>query len=322
MKAASLFAPRYMKVQDVPQPRVLPEGIVVKVKACGICGSDLHIYKRGAPMMAMQQILGHEYSGDVVEVGENVVGVQKGDRVLALSGGAYAEYVSVPMAMLNVTVFHLPDELSYEVGATVEPLTLGVHAATRAQPKAEDTVAIIGAGMIGQGTLQAFKAMGVSRVIVSEMGKKRLEVAKAMGADIVINAAEEDTISRIFEITDGMGADIVAECAGAPVTFQQALDIVRSGGMLQADMLRPGGKIILEAVYEEPIQWEPVNAITKGVEMIACFGGAFPPTIDLLKTGKIDTKPLITHEFPLDKIQEAFATQLKPEEAIKVLIKP
>ena len=322
MKAASLLAPRYMKVQDVPEPIVQPDGIVVKVKACGICGSDLHIYKRGAPLMAMQQMLGHEYSGDVVEVGANVVGIQKGDRVVALSGGAYAEYANVPMAMLNVTVFHLPDELSYEVAATIEPLTLGVHAATRAEPKAEDTVVIIGAGMIGQGTLQAFKAVGVSRVIVSEIGKKRLEVAKAMGADIVINAAEEDTVSRVFEITDGVGGDIVAECAGAPATFQQALDIVRNGGMLQADMLRPGGKIILEAVYEEPIQWEPVNAITKGVEMIACFGGCFPPTIEFLRTGKINTRPLITHEFPLDKIQEAFVTQQKVEEAIKVLIKP
>ena len=321
MKAASLLGARYMKVQDVPDPKALPDGMVVKVRACGICGSDLHVYKRGMTAYAAQ-LLGHEYSGDVVEVGANVFGIKEGDRVVALSGGGYAEYVSVPMAMLNITVFHLPDDMPYEVGATLEPLTLGVHAATRAQPKPEDTVAIIGAGMIGQGTLQAFKAMGVSRVIVSELGKKRLEVAKAMGADIVIDAAKEDTVSRVFEITDGVGAEIVCECAGSPVTFQQALDMVRNGGMLQADMLRPGGKIILEAVYEEPIQWEPVTAITKGIEMIACFGGAFPPTIDLVKTGNINSKPLITHEFPLDKIQEAFMTQLNTDETIKVLIKP
>jgi len=320
MKAAALVGTRYMAVQEMPDPEVQPNGIVIKVRACRICGSDLHIYKRG--MMSGAQILGHEFSGDVVKVGANVVGIKEGDRVTALSGGAYAEYVSVPMAMLDMTVYRLPDDMSYEVGATIEPVTLGVHAATRAQPKPEDTVVVIGAGMIGQSTLQAFKAMGVSRVIVSEMGKKRMEVARAMGADVVINAAEEDAVSRVFELTGGVGAEIVCECAGSPATYQQALDMVRSGGMMQADMLRPGGKVILEAVYEQPIQWEPVYAITKGIEMIHCFGGCFPTTIDLMKTGKINSLPLITHEFPLDKIQEAFKTQMNPDETIKVIIKP
>lgn len=321
MKAAFLYGPHDIRVENVSDPTLEPTGIIIQVKACGICGSDLHIYKQGGPPEQLP-ILGHEFSGDVVEVGANVVDIRKGDRVTALSGGAYAEYVGIPMALLNMTVFRLPDELSYEVGATIEPLTLGIHAATRAEPKAEDTVVVLGAGMIGQGTMQAFKAVGVSRVIVSEIGKKRREVAKAMGADVVINAAEEDPVLRVLELTSGVGADIVAECAGAPATFQQALDMVRGGGMMQADMLRPGGKIILEGVYEEPIQWEPVNAIVKGVVMIACFGGCFPPTIEFLRTGKINTRPLITHEFPLDKIQEAFVTQQKVEEAIKVLIKP
>ena len=198
MKAATLVGTRYMAVQELPDPVLQPNGIVIRVRACGICGSDLHIYKRGAMSIAGTQILGHEFSGDVAKVGANVVGIKVGDRVTALSGGAYAEYVGIPMAMLGLSVFALPDDMSYEVGATIEPLTLGVNAATRAQPKPEDFVVIIGAGMIGQSTLQAFKAMGVSRVIVSEMGKKRMEVAKAMGADVVIDAAREDAVSRVY----------------------------------------------------------------------------------------------------------------------------
>ena len=149
-----------------------------------------------------------------------------------------------------------------------------------------------------------------------------IEVAKAMGADVVINAAEEDTVSRVFELTGGVGAEIVCECAGSPATFQQALDMVRNGGMMQADMLRPGGKVVMEAVYEQPIQWEPVYAIVKSIDMIACYGGCFITTIDLMKNGKINSQPLVTHEFPLDKIQEAFKTQLNPDETIKVVIKP
>jgi len=322
MKAATLLGPRYMGVRAVRDPNVQSRGIVIKVRVCGICGSDLHIYKRGGPFLEAQQSLGHEFSGDVVAVGADVVGIKEGDRVTAMGAGAYAEYVSIPVAILNKNIYLLPDGMSYEIGATIEPCTLGVHAATRAQARSEDTVVIVGAGMIGQATIQAFKTMGVARIIVSARRKKRLELAQAMGADVVIDAAKEDTVARVYEITTGRGADIVCECAGTPQAFQQAFDMVRSGGMMQADKLRPGGKMILEALYEEPIHFEPFNAIVKGLDMIACFGGCFPSTIDLLKTGRINSKPLITHEFPLDAIQEAFKTQLNLDEAIKVLIKP
>jgi len=346
MKAAILYGPGDIRVENVNEPELKTDGILIQVKACGICGSDLLPYKVGMRMEA-GLIMGHEFSGNVVEVGANVADIRKGQRVTApgvlpcgechwcqreqpdrcsntkILGfqfpGAFAEYVSIPLARLNRTVFPLTDEISYEDGATVEPLSVGVHTAMRAEPSAEDTVVILGLGMIGQCTLQAFKAMGVAKIIVSEISKKRLEVAKAMGADVVINAAEEDPIEWVGEATSGMGADIVAECAGAPATFQQAIEMVR-GGTFEA--VHPEGKIMLVGIYEQPIQWAPISLIRKNVRMIGCFAGSFPQAIDFIQTRKVNTKPLITHEFPLDEAKEAFATQSKADESIKVLIKP
>ena len=338
MKAAIYYGPGDIKVQDVSQPRLEPDGILVKVKTCGICGSDMHPYKVGG-VIGPGTIMGHEFSGDVVEVGANVKDFNKGDRVtvagylpcgecywcqrkqyyrcfkMQLLGyefpGAFAEYVGVPLALLNMTVFPLPDELTYEEGATVEPLSVSVHAVRRAEPAAADTVVILGAGMIGQCAMQVFKAMGVAKVIVSEISKKRLEVAKATGADVVINAAEENPVERVQEATSGMWADIVAECAGSPATFHQAIEMVRGSG-----------KIVLVGIYEEPIKWEPAAIIRKNIKMIGCMGGSFPRAIDFLRSRRVDTKPLITHEFPLDQAREAFETQLKADEAVKVLVKP
>jgi threonine dehydrogenase-like Zn-dependent dehydrogenase len=338
MKAAVLHGPRDFSVENVGDPALEPDGAIIRVKACGICGSDLHRYHQGGSPQALR-ILGHEFSGEVAEVGANVTDIKPGDRVVVGGAGAYAEYVGIPRVMLNRNVFPLPDDMSYEVGATVEPASVGVNAAKRAEPRADDVVVVLGAGMIGQGTWQAFKAMGVSKVIVSEIGKRRLEITRALGADLVINAAEENPVERINEITSGEGADIVAECAGSASALQQASEMVRGGGywkniqmMLRdeprprdqapIDILSDGGKIMLVASYEAAVEWQPTIVMAKGVRMIGCIAGRLGESLDLMRAGRINTKPLVTHEFPLDRITEAFETQAKPEEAVKVVIKP
>ncbi len=339
MKTAVLHGPRDFRLEEVSDPTLEPDGAIVRVKACGICGSDLHIYNRGGTPQA-RRILGHEFSGEVAEVGANVTDVKPGMRVVVGGAGAYAEYVGIPRVMLNRNVFPLPDDMSYEVGATTEPTSVGVNAAKRAEPKADDIVVVLGAGMIGQGTWQAFKAMGVAKVIVSEIGKKRLEVTRALGADMVIDAGEEDPVERINEITSGEGADIVAECAGAASALQQATDMVRGGGYWQAtrmayngsqprsggtaaiDMLSDGGRIMLMATYEDSVEWQPTTAMVKGIRMIGCIAGRLGEALDLMRDGRINTQPLVTHEYPLDRITEAFEMQARPEEAVKVVIKP
>jgi len=333
-----LHGPRNFKVENVSKPTLEPDGAIIRVKACGICGSDLHLYHQGGSPQALR-ILGHEFSGEVAEVGVNVTDIKAGDRVAIGGAGAYAEYVGIPRVVLNWNIFPLPDDMSYEVGATIEPASVGVNAANRAEPKTDDVVVVLGAGMIGQGTWQAFKAMGVSKVIVSEIGKKRLEITKSLGADIVINAAEENPVEIINEITSGEGADIVAECAGSTSALQQASEMVRGGGYWQniqmmlrdeprphgraaIDILSDGGKIMLVASYEDRVEWQPTIIMAKGVRMIGCIAGRLGEALDLMRVGKINTAPLITHEFPLDKITEAFETQANPEETVKVVIKP
>ena len=339
MKAAVLHGAKEFRIETVDDPTLEPNGIIVKVKACGICGSDLHRYHQGASPQA-QGILGHEWGGEVAEVGVNVTDIKPGDRVAVAGGGAYAEYVGIPWAMLNRNIFQLPDDMSYEVAATIEPVSCGVNAADRAEPKPEDTVVVLGAGMIGQGTWQAFKARGVSKVIVSEIGKKRLELTRALGPDVLINAAEENPVERINEITSGEGADIVADCAGSASALQQATMMVRGGGYWQAmtmrrtgaprqpsnrmaiDILSDGGKIMLVATYESMVEWQPTIPVAKGVRLIGCIAGRLGDSLELMKAGKIDTRSLVTHEFPLDEITAAFEMQAKPEEAVKAVIKP
>ena len=185
MKAAILHGPRDFRVEDVSDPELDPDGIVLRVKAFGICGSELPLYERGLPDDRVQErgvqavsmaMTGHEFSGEVAEVGANVTGVKPGDRVAAGGYYGFSEYRSIPASRL----LRLPDDMSYEVGVTIEPIGIGVGLATKAEPSLGDTVAVLGAGMIGQGTWQVLKAMGASRIIVTDTTEKRLEIARAL----------------------------------------------------------------------------------------------------------------------------------------------
>ena len=345
MKLAVLHGPKDFRVENVSDPKLEPDNAIIQVKAFGICGSETPIFERGLPSERVEKrglealsasMLGHEWSGEVVEVGANVTNVKPGDRITMGGYAGFSEYRSIPARGL----IPLPDDMSYEIAATVEPVGIGVGAATKAEPGLGDTAVVLGAGMIGQGTWQVLKVMGVSQVIVTEVAKKRLEVARALGADIVINAAEEDPVERIYQATSGMGADIVIDCAGSTTTFHQAFEIARGGGVYQyqfrdwgdkdgraiaaaagIDPRSRGGKVVI--VTSPPqVEWQPRVIYVKSLSLIGNIGGNMRQAFDLMVAGRINTKPCITHQFPLDKINEAFETQLKRDEAIKVIVKP
>jgi len=336
MKAAVLCGPREIRTKTVPDPVVEPDGVIIKVKACGICGSDLHVYKREGQEGT---IFGHEFSGDVADVGAQVSDIAVGDRVtavgfracgrcfwcrqgkphrcsdMALLGyqlpGAMAEYVFIPNAKLGRNVFRLPDELTYEDGASVEPLSISFFSVKRAQPRDKDAVAVIGLGVIGLNVIQILKALGVSRILASGRRASRLNAAKACGADLVVDSSKEDALKAVMEATSGLGADIIVECAGNQDTFNQSVA-----------MAVGGGKIMLVGVYEQPLAWDPMAVISKNLTLVGCLGGNFPGSIELLQSGKVNTKRFITHTFPLDRADEAFRVQLGDSGAIKVMIKP
>jgi len=165
--------------------------------------------------------------------------------------------------------------------------------------------------VIGLNAIQVLKAMGVQRILATGRRSARLEAAKACGADVVADASKGDVLPVLMEATSGVGVDIVVECAGTQETFDQAVELARGGG-----------KLVLVGVYEKPLSWDPLRAMSKNLSLIGCLGGNFPASIELMRAGKVKTKPYITHTFPLDRAPEAFQVQFRSQEAIKVMIKP
>ncbi len=336
MKAAVMHGAKDIRTETVPDPVCAPHGVIIKVNACGVCGSDLHVYKEDGHNGT---IFGHEFSGDIVEVGADVKGIAKGTRCtavgfapcgkcywcgqgkahrcsdMALLGyqfpGAMAEYVHVPFAAPGRNVFPLPEELTYEDGASVEPLSISYFSVNRGQPKANEIVAVIGLGVIGLYAIQVLKAMGVGKILAAGRRQARLSAAKFYGADMVIDAASQNTLQTVMDATQQQGVNTVVECAGNQTTFDQAVG-----------MARGGGKILLVGIYEEALNWQPLSVISKNLTLVGCLGGNFPAVIELLKSGKVKTRNMITHFFPLDQAAQAFQTQLQDPAAIKVMIKP
>lgn len=348
MKAAVWYNPYNIKVEEIPYPILGMEDIIIKVKACGICGSDLESYEAGT-FVKPGQIMGHEFSGEVVEVGRNVKNIKVGDRVTGIEmgscgqcywckrnipvcperfnytlgyglPGALAEYVKIRNAHLNENVYKLPDNLTYEEGALTEPTSVGVSAVKIANPTKEDTVVILGAGTIGLCVMQVMK-MGASKLIIVDLSTKRLEVAKNLGADVTINASKEDPLEKVIEVTGegrwlfGVGgfADIVVDCVGTGETFKQSIDMVRTGG-----------KIVLVGLggYVKPAIVNPSIIIHKYIKLLTCLEEDFLKALELLESGVVRVKPMISHEFPLEKVNEAFKVQLNKESSVKVLVKP
>jgi L-iditol 2-dehydrogenase len=325
-----------ISVQEVPNPKAESHGIVVKVKAAGICGSDVHFYQRGGP----GTIMGHEFAGDITEIGPEVKGLKIGDRVVAMGGrgcgecywckrgeyikctklgfvgyaypGAFAEYVAIPAVQLGQYVAKLPSKLTYEEGAAAEPLAVALYAVQQAQPQPEDTVVVIGLGIIGLCIVQILRSMGIKQIFASGHRETRLELAKKGGANLVIDAAKEDIVPIVLTQSGGKGADIVFEVAGMESTFQQALQMVHRGG-----------KIELVGLYSKPFSWSPSSIVGNDITLFGCgLKWDLPGAVNLMESGKVDTKPLITHKFPLTRIKEAFETQIQAPDAIKVMIKP
>ncbi|GIX47522.1 MAG: zinc-binding alcohol dehydrogenase [Candidatus Tectimicrobiota bacterium] len=348
MRAAVYEGLRTIRVQEVPDPQPTAEDLVLRVSACGICGSDLHSYTTGA-FIQPGQVMGHEFCGEVVEVGKAVEGIAVGERVTAMPfaacyrcpaclrgdvhlcytmaghviayglPGAFAEYVRVPRAVLGRNVFKLPPELSDLAGATVEPLAVAVHAVSLANPALGDQVVVVGAGLIGQCVLQVLKARGVKTVVVLEVSPTRAEYARRAGADILVDPSTEDAIQRVGERVGfapggrGATADVVFDCAGVPAALQTALRLVR-----------PGGTLAITALYEEPVQLNPSRLVWGELRLVGTFGyrNEFPQAISLLQAGKVQTEPLVTDVFPLARTPEAFERQLDKAQALKVMIRP
>jgi threonine dehydrogenase-like Zn-dependent dehydrogenase len=224
--------------------------------------------------------------------------------------GAFAEYCAMPAFKIGQYAAKIPAAVSYEVGATAEPLAVALYAVNQTQPKPQDSVVVIGLGIIGLCIIQILKARGVQQIIASGRRAGRLQLAKKCGASVVIDAAQEDAVKTVLEVTDTRKADIVYECAGNEVSFNQAMQMTHRGGTI--DMV---------GLFEKPINWNPSMIAGNDLTLIGCgLRWDLPGAVKLLKKGLVSTTELITHRFPLAQIREAFLTQQKDPGAIKVMI--
>jgi 2-desacetyl-2-hydroxyethyl bacteriochlorophyllide A dehydrogenase len=331
-----------IEVEHVPDPDAGPDDVVVKVAACGICGSDLHTYLHGA-FVEPGQVMGHEFVGEVVHVGERISGLAVGDRVTAspivpcmecarcregrynLCGaawangiaygrpGAFAEFVKIPSPVVGSNVFPLGPEVTDAAGALVEPLAVGVHAVRLVEPVQGATALVLGLGTIGLQVVQALRAHGAGRIIGIDLSARRVEAAAAVGAEAYDGS---DGVASVLAgaLAGGEEIDVVFECTGVRPAAQAALDVVRSGGT-----------ILVLALYDEPIALDPTVLVQREILLrgsIAYTSEDFQEAVELLAAGAALADPLITHREPLDKIGEAFSTQLRKNDSIKVLVEP
>ena len=320
-----------IQVEDVPVPALEPGEALVRVGACGICGTDLKIvagvYKGSWPP-ALPFIQGHEWAGTVVALGEGVTELQVGDRVAAenhkgcgtcancrrgrynlcevarskgrayrLYGhsaqGAFAEYAARPAGLLH----KLPDAVSFEEGTIVNQGALGLHAIRRCRIEPGDTVAVVGPGLVGLITVQLAKAVGATRVIVAGRGP-RLNLAKELGADDVVDISSTDTVEGIRALTNGIGADCAFECAGAPEAVVASINCVKRGGRVALVGLT-GNKEV--AFNTDRIALDEVDVFG-----VRSSPNAYPELIKLIAAGKVNVRKLVSRIYPLERITEAF----------------
>lgn len=351
MKAAVWYNRGDVRVVDVPEPPKPPQGWVkIEVDWCGICGSDLHEYLSGPIFIPVNEphpltggsapiILGHEFSGKIVELGAGVTNWKVGDRVapdacqvcwecysckrmdypccdkLAFTGlhtdGAFAPYVNVPA----YTLYKIPDSMTSEQGALVEPISVGMHAVRRAPVVAGDNVVIIGAGTIGLSTLQCAKAAGAQKTMVVEMAKARKEFAEKLGATAILDPSQCDVAAEVFKLTGGVGADVAIECVGAKMTVPLAVDCIR-----------PRGIAVTCGVFEAegPIQWNSVVFKEKEIKGALGYNGEFAPVIAMITDGRIDADTMITGRIKLKDIVEKGFKELinNKDENIKIIVDP
>ena len=340
MKAARFYGPgQPLKVEDVPVPEVGCSDVLIKVKACGVCYSDVHKLHGSVILEHTPITLGHEVSGEIVEIGTDVKGFGKGDRVavccmvpcgschLCLTGrenvcargevtigmqldGGLAEYTLAPAG----NVFKIPDTISYEEAAILtDALATPYHAIRLLCIKPGDWVVIYGMGGLGMCAVQVANVNG-ARVIGVDLFDQKLKIAKELGAEYTINATKDDPVRRTIELTEG-GADIAMEFIGLAKTVEQAIKSVKSAGKV---MLVGIGKGVFN------VDWQDI--LFKQLSVFGCYGvvrADFPKLIELVSTGRINLKRLITHIVPLTEANKAIEIlDKKIGDPIRVVVKP
>ncbi|RJQ53441.1 MAG: alcohol dehydrogenase [Nitrospiraceae bacterium] len=339
MRVLMYYNNRDVRVEEMPVPRIGPGELLVKVRASGICGSDVMEWYR---LKKAPRVLGHEITGEIVEAGEGAGDYKKGDRVFVshhvpcnkcyycLNGshtacdtlhktnydpGGFAEYIRVPQINVDRGVYILPDEMSYEEGTFIEPLACVVRGQRLARLKPGQTVLVIGSGISGLIHIALARALGAGRVIAADITEYRLDAAKRFGADAVINATH-DVRKRLLDLNDNRLADLVIVCAGALPASTTALSCIDHGGT-GLFFAVPGPEI------KVPV---PMNDMWRNEITLRTSYGASPVDIatamDLMRNRRVVMEDMITHRLTFDEGLLGFQLVSEARESIKVIFEP
>jgi L-iditol 2-dehydrogenase len=330
MKALLLSSYRRLEMAEVPAPTVADGEVLVRVAACGICGSDVHGYDGSSGRRIPPIVMGHEAAGTIAAVGPGVSGFAVGDRVtfdstifcgecpyclrgqtnlcdrrrvLGVScddyrcNGAFAEYVVVPQRIL----YPLPASLSFQEAAMLEAVSVTMHAVSLSEIHPGDTALVIGAGMIGLLVLQALRAAGCSRVYVTDVNPTRLKLAEEFGATAVLPATatpiKENLVQEVLLLTNGAGVDVAVEAVGVGATVANAVDCTRKGGTVT---------LVGNIAAEVPLPLQKVVTRQIRLQGSCAIAGEYPRAIEALASGQIKVKPLISAVAPLEQGAEWF----------------
>src|SRR6267142_2148069 len=320
MKVLLLSQYKHLEIAELPEPTPGPGEVLVRVAACGICGSDVHGYDGSSGRRIPPIVMGHEAAGRIAAVGAGVMGLAEGDRVtfdstiycgacgyckrgevnlcdhrqvLGVScgdysrAGAFAEFVAVPARV----VYKLPESISFAEAAMLEAVAVAIHGVSLAKISAESTALVVGAGTIGVLTLQALRAAGCTRVLVSDVVETRLNMAKELGAaDILL--ADADVVAQVLQRTGGVGVDVALEAVGRNETVNAAIASVRKGGtVVLVGNISPEVTLPLQKVVTRQIRLQGSCA----------SAGEYPQAIEWMASGRIQVKPLITAIAPLEE---------------------
>jgi L-iditol 2-dehydrogenase len=343
MKALVLKEYKKFSFEEVPDPQVQPQEVLVAVKACGICGSDVHGMDGSTGRRRPPIIMGHEASGVIADAGKKVSGWKAGDRVtfdstiycgecdycregminlcdrrrvLGVScedyrqNGAFAEFVAVPPRIL----YRLPEGLSFEHAAMVEPFAIALHAIRLSPQALNDNVVVVGAGMIGLALVQGLRHTGCGKLIVLDVTDERLSMAKKLGATHTINSGVENAVQLIQELTSGRGADVSFEAVGMTVTVDLALRC-----------LRKGGEVTLVGNVAPKVEFPLQVAVTRelAIHGSCASRGEYPACLDMLARGDLKAEPLISATAPLKQGADWFDRLYRKDPGLlKVVLKP
>lgn len=314
-----------------------PGQVLIKIVSSCICGSDLHIFKGKHPAVELPVTIGHEFAGKVIAVGSGVETVKVGERVtvepVIVCGkcqacrhgeygycehisftyrngdGAMADYITVQKPY----IYRIPDHLSYDGGALIEPLAVAAHAVRRADIKLGEKVLIIGAGAIGILTAALCRKIGASEVAITDFSTARLKLAVELGATTAINPQEQDVLETVANLTGSVGMDKTFECVGRESTFEQAMLVLKKNGLAT----------VVGIFEEKEIRIPVTRFITHEIKVQGSQGYCWDFPVALAMSREINIEKLITHRFPLDALQQALETSLDRDSgAIKVILKP